>query len=472
MAGRGLTMVVPLVALAVAGCVQPAADLDAANALAPGSIPVLRVGEVSSLGTEALVWEGARLVGEGFARGPGDYDVPPCTPSSCEFVPFKVEGATGRIEVSIEWEHQESDYASVSTDTIPMGHYLGLPNAWMELRVLDAEGALVQQAVNGFHYASIALIDDLPPGEYVAEVHAIWGGSTYQGVVQVEPPVALPEGELLPDLGILPPSELTLEHPIGREGPDPVTPLGRKGCDPDEALEYGAVRCLRFATGFANHGPGRLEMHLSSADVQAGILGEGRWMQRLYTASGEFRDVEASGASYHKVHGHFHILGLDVSTVYAWDESRATRGEAIGDGHKMGFCPADSALIDPLGLGTTYPVTYYGCCYMWGFCQLDMATEDDLEVGLSPGWYDVYPWWRADQYVDIGDAPDGVYELETCANPDGLMTEVRSDNNCASVLFRLAGNEVETIGPPPSPGGIGPGLETRSKPSALPSRPA
>lgn len=440
-----------LVTLAIAGCVQPAVELDATDAALAAGLPVLRVGGASSTGTDALVWEGARLVGEGFARGPGDYDAPPCSATSCESVPFVVEGATGRIEVSIEWEHQESDYRSVSADTIPLGHYLGLPNAYMELRVLDASGALVQEAKQAFHFAAIALPDDLPPGEYVAEVRAIWGESTYRGVVQVEPPVALPLGDLLPDLGVLPPSALTLEHPIGREAPDPMMPLGHKGCDPDEALEYGAVRCLRFATAFANHGPGRLEMRLTDEDVRAGILGEGRWTQRLYDAEGEYREVEASPASYHKVHGHFHILGLDLSTVYTYDEATGTRGEPVGDGRKTGFCPADSALIDPLGLGTTYPVDYPGCCYMWGFCQIDMATEADLQVGLSPGWYDVYPWWRADQYVDIGDAPDGVYELETCANPEGLMTEVRMDNNCASTLFRLTGNKVETLGPPSPP---------------------
>lgn len=449
---RLLRWLVPIswVALALAGCVQPAADVDPASLPAAG-LPSLRVGDAVSRGTEPLVWEGKKLVGEGFSWGPGSYWAPPCTPSSCETVPFVVEGSAGRIEVSIEWEHQEADYSSVSADTVPLGHYLGLPNAFMTLRILDASGNLVQDGVNAFHFASVALLDDLPPGEYAAEVKAMWGESTYRGVVQVEPLVPPPEGELLPDLGVLPPTELTLEHPIGREGPDPLVPLGRKGCDPDEAFEFGAVRCLRFATAFANHGPGRLEMHLSREDVQEGILGEGRWVQRLYDAAGGYREVEASAASYHKVHGHFHILGLDVSTVYAYDEATGTRGEPLGEGRKTGFCPVDSALIEPLGLGTTYPVAYAGCCYMWGFCQLDMATQDDLEIGLSPSWYDVYPWWRADQYVDIGDAPDGTYELETCANPEGSMTELRTDNNCASTLFRLTGNKVEMLGPPSPP---------------------
>lgn len=123
------------------------------------------------------------------------------------------------------------------------------------------------------------------------------------------------------------------------------------------------------------------------------------------------------------------------------------RGEPLGEGRKTGFCPVDSALIDPLGLGTTLPTAYGGCCYVWGFCQLDYADYGEYMVGLTPGWYDVYPWWRADQYVDIAGAKDGVYELETCANPEGYMIEARSDNNCASTLFRLAGDEVEVLSP-------------------------
>lgn len=57
----------------------------------------------------------------------------------------------------------------------------------------------------------------------------------------------------------------------------------------------------------------------------------------------------------------------------------------------------------------------------------------------------MYPWWRADQYVDIGNAGDGVYELETCANPDALMLETSLDNNCGSAVFRLTGDKVEIL---------------------------
>ncbi len=399
------------------------------------------------------MWAGRELAGRGFAMGPGDYRAPPCTPDSCDLIPFRVDvpdgswaANPGAVEVSIEWEHQESDYESVTTDTVPMGHYLSIPNVFMHLRVLDKDGKLVADGVDGYHYASLVLIEDLPAGEYVAEVHALYGKASYVGVVQVEPRAAPLVGELLPDLMIMTPSELTLEHPIGREAPDPLMPLGRTGCDPDEAIEFGAVRCLRFATGFGNLGPGPLELHLSMDEVQKGIAGEGQWQQRLYAADGSFRDVPASSASYHKVHGHYHILGLDVTTVYAYDLATGVRGEPAGEGHKTGFCPADSALIEPEGLGTTYPVSYPGCCQMWGFCQQDLVNEGELQIGLSPGWYDVYPWWRADQYVDIAGAEDGVYELETCANPEGKMMEARVDNNCASVLFRLTGNEIEVLG--------------------------
>jgi hypothetical protein len=223
-------------------------------------------------------------------------------------------------------------------------------------------------------------------------------------------------------------------------------PLGRKGCDPDEAAEGGAVRCLRFATAFGNHGPGRLEMHLSPEAYRSAIVAEGQWTQHVLDGDGTLsRTHPASPASYHKVHGHYHIEGLDVSTVYAYDMERGVRGEAVGEGHKTGFCPVDSALLDPTGLGTTLPVAYAGCCYMWGFCQLDMLSEPDLRIALSAGWYDVYPWWRADQYVDIAGALDGTYELETCANPDGHMLELRGDNNCASTFFRLSGDDIHVL---------------------------
>lgn len=450
--GSKLALLTIAAVVVIAGCVTPAALDPSAAALA--AAPRVISGDASAMGLAPLVWEGRSLRGEAFALGPGDYNVPPCSPSTCDRIPFRVElpedywtTNPGSIEVSIEWEHQADDYSSVTTDTIPMGHYLGLPNSFMHLRVLDAQGNLVQEGEDAFHYASIALIDSLPPGDYIAEIQAYIGESTYVGVIQVEPKVAPQPGDQLPDLAILPPSELTLEHPVGREAPDPVAPLGRKGCDPDEVAEAGAVRCLRFATAFANIGTGPLELHLSSDEANKATLGEGRWVQYVFAAEGGHREAPAAPASYHKVHGHYHILGLDVSTVYAFDLASQTRGEALGTGHKTGFCPADSALVYPFGLGTTMPSSYGGCCYLWGFCQIDFVNFREYSIGLTPGWYDVYPWWRADQYVDIAGAPDGVYELETCANPDGFILEVRSDNNCASTIFRLTGDSVEVLLP-------------------------
>jgi hypothetical protein len=58
--------------------------------------------------------------------------------------------------------------------------------------------------------------------------------------------------------------------------------------------------------------------------------------------------------------------------------------------------------------------------------------------GITSGWVDVYDWYLPDQYMDVSGVPDGVYLLQTEADPDGLLVESDRSNNCGAVYLRLS----------------------------------
>jgi len=66
--------------------------------------------------------------------------------------------------------------------------------------------------------------------------------------------------------------------------------------------------------------------------------------------------------------------------------------------------------------------------------------------GVSVGWADVYPWYLSDQYIEISGVPDGIYVLETTANPNRTVHETNYDDNTARATIRLQGDTVTLLG--------------------------
>ena len=66
--------------------------------------------------------------------------------------------------------------------------------------------------------------------------------------------------------------------------------------------------------------------------------------------------------------------------------------------------------------------------------------------GVSVGWADVYPWYLADQYIEISGVPDGLYVIETRVNPNRTVHETTYDDNTARATIRLQGDTVTLLG--------------------------
>lgn len=368
---------------------------------------------------------------------------PACDGANCHVQPFTIEDAGGRdVAISIEWEGQDEAYTLGNGP----GEYLGAASLGLDMVILQ-DGVQIADGVESFHYAGVAILHDPAPGEYEVEVVARWGTGSYLGVVRIQEArsgsVVGEQALGMPDLVMLPPDHLTFEQPLLQEATLALSAVS-PGCGPDEFVEDQELRCLRFAGILGNQGKGDLEARLQYDQAVGATAGNGHWEQRLFLPEGE-KTVPIGPAQYHAVHGHYHILDFVETHLYAYDEDTGLRGDETGFGRKTGFCIIDGGLVDPLAEAVLPKYSGQGCCYIAGLCQLDMATNPHFVMGMSAGWYDIYPWWRADQYVEVSGLADGTYELVSVINPDGLLQETTRDNNEASTVFRLTGDTIEIL---------------------------
>lgn len=389
--------------------------LPAAPPAEPGIL--LRMGNATALGADALPWKGATLDAEGEAEE---------TRALAVALP---EGAAGRLLVSVRWPLYEDKRFEVEV----LGPDGALAAEGKEGRAALGIGPVPLLPVPGS--AVVAFVDAPVPGNYSIVVRATRGAGDYEGAAQFVPDVAEEARRLLPNLVTLPPRDLVLEDPFGLPGA-PAGPA--RGCMAGETAERQAVRCLRFSNGIGNVGEGPLEMRLAREEGPAGLAGQGKFTQRVHLADGTSEDVPAGLATFHPGHGHFHYSGAAIFRLHAYDLESGTRGEALKESRKTGFCFGDLSLV-VMGLPTTGAPRYdaSGC--------LDPLTHDAWATGLMPNWYDRYHWTWFDQFVDVDGLPDGVYELVSVANEDGSVIETTTADNEASAVFRLEGDVAEVI---------------------------
>lgn len=424
-----------LVALVVAaGCVTPAqtiapaATTDLANGAATWTGKELRAPRDAELGMGEIITRCLAL-GECPAANAS------CEPANCERTPFRVPGDApydGRLVVGLRWPSDES--------------------TWLALWIEDARGTVVAEgrSITVDHNGASALHDAPAPGVYTIVVAAAVGGASYEAAARLEPRATLPAAvaDVLPDMTILPPTDLRIADPPGQffmnaivlPTNDAARAMGATGCASDEAAA-GARRCLRFTNAVANVGAGPLDIHLSLPDGATYLAG-GRFVQHVAQSDGSMREHEAGPAEYHVAHGHWHNAGSNVFTVYEHDLATQTRGEAKSEGRKTGMCFADVGVADPAWRGLQLPEHQGIQCF-------NPTVDQAWSMGLSPGWYDAYPWILGDQFVDVTGLDDGVYALCAVANAEGYLAESDATNNEGCTTFRLTADNVETLEPLP-----------------------
>jgi hypothetical protein len=233
---------------------------------------------------------------------------------------------------------------------------------------------------------------------------------------------------------------------------EPPPPPGQT-CFGSEQLEEDAHTCLRFDQVIANVDEGDLYMLFVIPHDPASTAKNA--FQRVFWSDSpaHFQDRLAGEWEFHEAHNHYHYTAFALSKLWATDGA----GHKIGSspartGRKVSFCMADVE-VDTWSAKGDGPRTYNAPDCL--FPQASDAVNDYLIQGQTRGWADVYEWYLPGQYIEVTGVPDGIYILETLADPDGRVVESNEANNCGSVYVRLKdvdspARSAELLGPGPA----------------------
>ena len=224
--------------------------------------------------------------------------------------------------------------------------------------------------------------------------------------------VALDGTERLPDIGMLPPKDFSIQS----------RPRG--------------VRWLRFDSVVVNVGPGVFEV-----EGRGPVIGNrlGTVVQLVETGDGGRVEVATPAEMFYAGdgHNHWHVEDLQHWTLASVND----RATPLRSGAKRGFC-----FWDNYPYGSTevhyHPSTTSAC---------EMRDDGTVPMGLSVGWGDEYPSSIAFQYIDITGLPNGEYvvtleaDLPTRDAPAGEFVELDELNNTAWAVIRITRKGVTVL---------------------------
>jgi uncharacterized repeat protein (TIGR01451 family) len=205
------------------------------------------------------------------------------------------------------------------------------------------------------------------------------------------PARALP-GDQLPDLVILPQTDIRIENSGGR-------------------------RLLRFTTVIANNGVGGFQVRGRRGSTAEPEM---TTSQRIFNSSGGFRDVATTAKMFWAGdgHNHWHVRDLQRTILL-----RMSDGIEVGAIAKSGYCFYDNYRYRLTLPGAPQNPVYTGC---------GVQSALGVNMGLSVGWGDEYSYFLAYQWVDITGLVDGQYRLITIADATNWFAETNEINNSTS----------------------------------------
>jgi hypothetical protein len=165
---------------------------------------------------------------------------------------------------------------------------------------------------------------------------------------------------------------------------------------------------IRFTQKVANIGEGAMRV-IGRATPSGEIAG----FQEILGDMGEVvRERPAASVIFHPQHDHWHAA--DVMSYEL--RQGAPGGPVAARNGKVGYCFVDDAPYDGYK-GKRDPQRHFNC--------------KTMRMGLSAGWVDIYRADLYDQWIDITDAPDGIYYLVVKVDPTNIYLESDRENNTA-----------------------------------------
>ncbi|HUG47921.1 MAG TPA: lysyl oxidase family protein [Candidatus Limnocylindria bacterium] len=235
-------------------------------------------------------------------------------------------------------------------------------------------------------------------------------------VTGVRPVVALDDSAVPPDIGMLPPTDFSIQN----------RPKG--------------VRWLRFDSVVVNVGPGPFEVVGRPDGATDGTLAV---TQLVADGSGGWTEVATAARMFYAGDGHDHWHVRDLQT---WTIARVNDpANVLRRGAKTGFCFWDNYRYGSTAPAFYHPSTTSAC---------DERTDGTVPMGLSVGWGDEYPSTIAFQYIDITGLPNGDYLVSLQADAGNEFVEADETNNSGWAMIRIARKGVTVLSsgtelPPP-----------------------
>jgi lysyl oxidase len=312
--------------------------------------------------------------------------------------------------------------------------------------VIDPSGKKQADFYKGYSFAVDERITTPEPGLWRIEVTSRRvTKSVFRMRARLEGKPRRTRRRVLPNLRAIPPFDFTFTAPQEGSGsdydndPNATTP---GSCAPDEITEDGAVRCLRFSAGIENAGRGPLDLRFDPSDEKH------RMRQWIHRANGAVASKRRAGHfEWHETHKHFHYKNIWTFELLEVTDKETGAMSVVADGRKSGFCPADQLIAEWRSFYQTEAYRYSGNC---GVRYVETADgfegkprKHDGSMAFSPGWGDVYGWYRPGNYVDMGAAPDGLYVVRVAVDSGGHVRETTGSDNSAYALVRIDGAEIE-----------------------------
>ena len=181
----------------------------------------------------------------------------------------------------------------------------------------------------------------------------------------------------------------------------------------DDVGPYGSGQLLvRFDGYVTNVGAGPLEVS-GNPQVPGGVV------QRARTTPGVSPSVVVGRPEVvfetGDGHDHFHLARAMRYSLWTLDKTAL-----VAPGQKVGFCLYDIEAA-PQPSPPQDPGVYLQ--EVTNFCEAGNPGTTSLTMGTSRGWRDVYEQFLAYQWVDVSNAPPGVYLVASEADPDGVIWE-------------------------------------------------
>jgi hypothetical protein len=378
-------------------------------------------------------------------------EIPECAPGCARFdlvmdLPAGVwTNKPGSVQVAIRWTSRTLG------DNLRLYVYRGgTLLARSDGIIATAQSVLIREPANGSVQVYVAHDPDSPNATIA-----------FEGLAQVEYDAnPHPARVLTPDLEVR--AQRNLGFDPGGVFFDMISP-DHPSCYQSEVDEEGAQTCLRFDQIFANLGEGPVELRFAVPRNSTPAHVES--FQRLYASDGSTSDRFAGLVEYHGAHEHYHYTSFGVSRLWSLDDHRRKAAlvserrlprpvetTLVQSGKKVSFCLADIE-IDSWAKQGDGPRQYNAPDCL--FPAASDATHDHYVQGITNGWADVYDWYLPDQYMEVSGIADGVYLLETVADPDDTLIEADETNNCGGIYVRLSdlssgAPRAEILGPGPS----------------------